>query len=111
MSAITFNAVVSAAGGNFEWIKVPGEALPDGLVLHPSIRSTFGRHRLIDSEYTISDIASGCKLFANDTRDEVLTDLAEYRSRLDREQFLAAVAEGRARCLMIYGHPPASADF
>lgn len=84
---------------------MPGEALPDGLVLHSSIRSTFGRHRLIDDEYTISDIASGCKLFSNDTRDEVLTDLAEYRSKLG-DRFLEVIAEGRARCLMIYGHPP-----
>lgn len=105
MNTITFKAAVRAVDGNFEWFDVSGEALDDGLVLHRSIRSINGQYRLADDDYTISDIASGCKLFSNDTREEVLTDLAEYRSKLG-ERFLAALTEGRARCRMIYGQPP-----
>lgn len=105
MNTTTFKAVVRAVDGSFEWLDVAGETLGDGLVLHRSVRSIKGQPRLVDDSYTVSDIASGCKLFSNDTREEVLTDLAEYSSKLG-ERFLAALAEGRARCRMIYGQPP-----
>lgn len=105
MNAITFKAVVRGEAGNFEWIDVPGVALDDGLVLHPTIRPLKGRHELFDDDYSISDIACGCELFSNDTQEKVLTDLAEYRNKLGA-RFLETIAEGRARCWMIYGHPP-----
>lgn len=105
MNTLVFFASMPGVGGGVELVKVEGERIEHGLVLHPAICGEPGDYR--HSWYgltTISDPETGCLIDTGPSREIVLGRLANRIANLGGvEVFLARLAVSRAEWRATHG--------